>query len=201
MEMDLQNIISKIKQEGVDEAEKQAQDLIAQARKKAAEIEGRAKKDSDAMLQKAAREAEKIKVSGEEAVRQAARDVILTLKDSIIRLFGEVLKAKVSESMTPDVMKDVIVKLADTVSRDGGALEVLVGEKDEKQLGEALKAALNEKMGSGMTIKVSRNVESGFRVGLKGKEAYYDFTDEAVAEALKTFLNPKINEMLSKAVE
>jgi len=48
----------------------------------------------------------------------------------------------------------------------------------------------------GVTFKISPSVEKGFRIGEKDKNYYYDFTDDALVEALKTYLNPKLLKIL-----
>ena len=47
-----------------------------------------------------------------------------------------------------------------------------------------------------VTIKGSKKLKKGFRIGKKGEESYIDFTDEALAEAFRKYLNPKLVEKL-----
>ena len=57
-------------------------------------------------------------------------------------------------------------------------------------------SSLKEDLRESITLKSSADISTGFRVALKGEEVYYDFSDEAVAEAIRTLLNPKLKEIL-----
>ena len=197
MEMELNTIIEKIKKEGVGQAEKNAAEILAQAQKKAREIVSAAEKEKEAIVKSGQQEAEKMKANGEESLRQASRDVVLGLKEAILALFDAVLRREVAANLSTDVIKEMVLALVDKFKKDGKPdAEVLVSDGDKKALGEALAAKLKEKMAEGVTLKASPSVDKGFRIGGKGDESYYDFTDEAITEAFKEFLNPKMMEIL-----
>ena len=198
MEMDLQSIISKLKTEGVGEAEKEAADIVEEAKKKAADIVEEAKQREEEIIKKAEQEADRLKKNGEEAIRQASRDVLLSLREQIIALLDKVTKYEVAAQMSPALLKDMISKLAGKFERDKKLdVEILLSEKEKKDLEKVLIGALKKEMKKGVTIKTSPIVEHGFFIGEKGKSSYYDFTDEAVDEAFMAHLNPKITEILT----
>jgi V/A-type H+-transporting ATPase subunit E len=198
MEMELKSIIEKIKTEGVSEAENQASKIIADAETKAKAMMESARKENEIMAKKAEQEAEKLRHNSEEAIKQASRDVLISLRQSIVNLFDLVMKGSVAEGLTPEVLKDMIVRMAESVAKEKKfEVEVLLSEKDKKTLEKLALSDFKKKMGKGITLKVSTNVEHGFLIGEKGGSSYYDFTDEAIAEAFKTYLNPKITQILS----
>ena len=45
-------------------------------------------------------------------------------------------------------------------------------------------------------MKASPDFTHGFRIGLKGKDVYYDFSDESIAEMLRAALNPRLKEIV-----
>ena len=197
MEMDLKNIIDRIKEEGVGEAERKAADIISQAEDKAKDTLSGAEAEKEEVLKKAAEKAGKLKKNSEEALRQAARDVLLGLRGQITDLFDRVMKEKVAGQLTPDVLKEMIIRLVDHFKEDEKAdIEILFSEKDKKALEKELLADLEKEMAKGVLIKASSGVEKGFRIGKKDENSYYDFTDEAIMETFKAFLNPKITELL-----
>jgi V/A-type H+-transporting ATPase subunit E len=196
MEMELKTIIEKIKQEGVGEAEKKAADMIKEAEAKGKGIIEEAKKK--AILKEAERDATALKKNGQEAVKQASRDVLLSLREKIVDLFDIIIKKEVAAQLSPAVLKEMIVKLAKSFTKGQELdVEVLLSDRDKKSLEEELFSALKKEIKKGITIKVSPKIERGFRIGQKDKESYYDFTDEAIAEAFMTHLNPKIVEILT----
>jgi vacuolar-type H+-ATPase subunit E/Vma4 len=131
-------------------------------------------------------------------LRQASRDVLLGLRENIVALFDGIIKKEIARQMSPDVLKEVLVKLIESFAKEKQfEVEVLLSEKDKKSMEKTLLSALKEDLKKGVTLKVSPSIEHGFRIGRKGEHSYYDFTDEAIAESFKTYLNPKVTELLS----
>ena len=111
MQMDLTNVIEKIKQEGVEEAEKKSTQIINDAEEKSKQILAAAQKKKDEMIAQAKEESNKLEENSKSAINQAARDVIIALKTQIITLLDLVIKKEVSDSLTSDVLKDIIIKI------------------------------------------------------------------------------------------
>lgn len=198
MEVELKNIIEKIKEEGVGEAEKKAKDITGKAELKAQEILRSAEAERDEILKNAKQGAEKLKNNGEESLRQASRDVLLSLRKSIVTLFDSVIKQDIQDQFKPEMLKDIIIRVVENSAKEKVFdVEVLLNEKDKTKLENVLLAGLKEEFKKGVTLKVSPNVEYGFRIGEKEGNSYYDFTDEAILEAFKTYLNPKMVQILS----
>lgn len=192
-EIGLSGLIEKIKKDGIEEAEKKSQAIILQAEKKAHDIIAKAEGDSKSIIEEAGHEADRLRKQAEESVRQSIRDAILMLKQRAVDLFDAVLKRQAAGEISKDVLKEVIVKLIGNFKKDGMPdIEVLLSAKEKAELEKAVLNSLTEEMRKGVTFKVSPSVEKGFRIGQKGGDYYYDFTDEAVAEALRTYLNPKL---------
>ncbi|MFH1304808.1 MAG: hypothetical protein ABIH74_00180 [Candidatus Omnitrophota bacterium] len=197
MEMELKSIIEKIKEEGVGEAEKEARAVITAAEEKAAGIIRTAAAEKEAIVARAGSEAARMRKNGESAVRQAARDILLGLKEDISKLFDAVMKKEIAEQLSATLLRDMILCLAEKFNPGSNeGIEVLVSKKDIGELEKMLLTRLKERMAKGVTLKSSPAVEKGFRIGEKNGNAYYDFTDEAIMEAFKTFLNPRIREVL-----
>ncbi len=193
MKIELKNIIEKIKTEGVEEADRQAGKIVEDAEKRASQIIAGAESKAKNTLLDAKKETEKLKANGEEAVRQAARNVLLSLKEKIVELFDKIIKKETQKALTTDIIKEMLVKLVGDFAKSKDlAVEVLLNEKDKEELEKSLFAALNQETKKGVSIKASPSIENGFRIGVKGEEIYYDFTDEAIAEAFGLFLNPRI---------
>ena len=203
MEMDLNGIITKIKQEGVDEGQKQMEELIQNAKQKAEDLIKEGAKQKETILKNAEMEAEKMRKNAEESIRQASRDVLLGLRQSIISLFDKVMKKEVAASLTKDVLQNMMLKLAENFNKTekGNQIEVLLNEEEKKELDNVLMDALKNEMKKGITLKAASNIEKGFRIGEKGGTSYYDFTDEAIVEAMKAYLNQKVANMLSIGVK
>ena len=197
MEMELKNIIEQIKKEGVDEADKKATSILSQAEEKAKNIVMIAEKEKETILMESKRESQKMKTSAEEAIRQAAKNTILTLREEIVKLFDKVVKDKVSQSLSEETIKEIlkeVVKKFDISSKDG--IDIVISKENKEKIEQGFLAELKKEFTKSIFLKVSDKIESGFRIGEKDKNSFYDFTDEAIADALSLFLNPKINSIL-----
>ncbi|MBN1479457.1 hypothetical protein JXA70_04215 [candidate division KSB1 bacterium] len=196
MEVKLDSLIEKIKSEGVESAQKESNEIIEKARQEAAVIVAKANKEAEDMKTKAEAKAKSFQANAELAIQQAARDGELLFKSKITHLFDAVFKRKVKSTLTPEFMKEMILKIVDEWK--GAAVAITVNDADRDKLEQVLFAGLAEDVKKGLTIKPSSNVSGGFQIGVKDENVYYDFTDESVAAILKSFLNPKLNEILGK---
>ena len=195
MNVKLDSLIEKIKADGVDAAKKQAEEIIATANKDADEIIKKAK-DKAAQYEKNAKsEAKSYQKNAEIAIKQAARDTVLVLKEKITVILEQALLTDIDKTMNQDFLKDLIVKIAAVWAKDGD-VEVLVNGMDVDALMTELKSALGNSVKSTIEVKLDRKISKGFRIGKKGDNLFYDFTDESILEALRIFLNPKLAEIL-----
>ncbi len=198
MESKLEHLIKKIKSDGVEAARKSADEILKNARKEADSIMKKASADAAQIIADAGKEAEKLKSNAEAALKQAARDTVLVTKEKLLKLFDAAFKQKIGASMSPEFIQELVLKMVANWG-DDKALELLVSEKDLKRLQELVIAESRAQLKDTVTIKVDKGISKGFRVGLKGNDVYYDFTDESIAEFLGEFLNPGIREILDKA--
>ncbi len=199
MAMDLKNLIEKVKKDGIEEAERQKSEILKKAEEEAAQIKNEAEKEKKSILDKAEKEAEKMQKNAEDAMKQAARDLILSLRDRITVLFDGVVKHKVSEELGSDNLKEIVITLAEKfIESEGGPTEILLNEQQKKDLEESLLSSFQKKLSEGVEIKADKDLKNGFKIGKKGTHSFYDFSDEAVSEAFYRFLNPMIRELLKK---
>ncbi|MFH0732810.1 MAG: hypothetical protein V2A72_07820 [Candidatus Omnitrophota bacterium] len=196
MQAQLQNLIDKIKQDGVKEAQKQADEIIKQAKAQASQIAKEANQQKDAILKQAQNQANDFQKASQEALKHAARDTVLSLKSQITELFDKVLKNHIAKHLDAD-LKNLLLEAVKGFSKQGIAdIEVLLNEKDKSGIEKALLSELSAEMRKGVSFKAAAGIDSGFRIGEKGKDYYYDFTQEAVLYALKAHLNPKLASLL-----
>lgn len=195
MDVKLESLIEKIKKEGVEEAQRTSDDIINKAKKKAAEIVEQAKSDAEKIISQGKVEAAKFKANAEADIKQAARNTELLLKEKINQLFDRVFKRQVGAQLDPEFVKSLITKLVESWGKDSAA-EVTVSAEDKTKLEALLFEGLSDEMKAGINLRISQELTKGFRISKKGDEVYYDFSDDAIAEVLKSLLNPNLKEIL-----
>ncbi|RKY52657.1 MAG: hypothetical protein DRP93_07780 [Candidatus Neomarinimicrobiota bacterium] len=195
MNVKLDSLIEKIKADGVDAAEKKAEEIIVAANKNADEIIKKAKDKATQYQKNAEAEASLYRKNAEIAIQQAARDTVLVLKEKIALILEQALLRDIDKTLDKNFLKELIVKVADVWAKDGD-IEILVNGVDIEELMAELKSALGNNVKSTVNVKLDRKISNGFRIGKKGDNLFYDFTDESILEALRIFLNPKLAEIL-----
>jgi V/A-type H+-transporting ATPase subunit E len=197
MDAQLAKLIEKIKTEGVEEGRLASQKIVQEAAAEAARIVEKAKQEAAGMLEDAREKSHTFQKSGELAVRQAARDAVLQLKGQIHALFDRVFKREISETLAPETVRDMVMKITDQWAKNTG-IEISLNEKEKGQLENLLFAGLRKEMKNTVTLGGSRGIEHGFRIGLKGESVRYDFTDEGITQILLQFLKPRLKEIVEK---
>ena len=202
MEVQVKELIDRIKSEGINEAEKKAKEIEKEAQKNAQLIIADANKKAGEIVEQAKSEAEKFEITGKQALTQAGRDLILTLRSEITVIFDTLIGNEANESLTSDVLKEVIVKIIHAWIEKGITdLTVLLSTRDLSDLNEYFTAKLADTLKKGVTISAAQGIEAGFQISEKDSSAFYDITDKGIAEALCMYLNPRLSECIEQAVK
>lgn len=198
MEVKLDALIEKIKQEGVQAGQDQAQDIIARAKREAQELKSQAHTEGQQIRDQARKDAEQFQRNAESALAQAARDIVLMVRGKLMALSEKLLKEALSAQLVPETLKELLVNLIQKWEPDSeSSLEILVSPQDKGKLEEILFAALGDQAREGIEIKASDLIQHGFRIGSRDDQSYYDFSDEGITEALKLLVTPRVAELLS----
>jgi V/A-type H+-transporting ATPase subunit E len=203
MDVQLQELIDKIKKDGVAAAEKDAAKIIADSEKKAEAIIEEAQSKAAEIIKSAKSETKKMEKASEEAIVQAGRNMLLSFKDALIAEFDGLIQDGTEKALS----KDVLTKLVpDTVkawakNSDASELSVLLSEKDLKALEKSLKTSLKAEIKKGLEIKPDKTLTACFRIGVKNGAAFYDYSAESLAEMFAAYLNPKVAALMKVAAE
>ncbi|MDE5898147.1 MAG: V-type ATP synthase subunit E [Treponemataceae bacterium] len=203
MDVQLQELIDKIKRDGVASAEQAASGIVAEAEKKAAAIIGDAQKKADDLLRNAKAEIDRLEKAGEDALAQASRNMLLGFRDSLVAELDALVQSETEKAYTGDVLKALVPETVKAWSKnsDAAGLSVILSEKDCKALEAELKSALKSEIAAGLEVKADKSLSAGFRIGVNNGEAYYDYSAEAVAELFSTYLNPRIAGIMKDAAK
>ena len=203
MDIQLQELIDKIKKDGVASAEAKAQEIIAEAEKKAASIISSAEEKADSIIKSGKAETERMEKASIDAIRQAGRNLLISFRDGVNAQLAALISAETSKVYNADMLKTLIPETVKAwASKDDvNSLSVLLSEKDLKELEKDLGAALKEQINSGLEIKLDNSLTKGFRIGTKDGSAFYDFSAESVADLFSAYLNPKTSAIMKEAAK
>jgi V/A-type H+-transporting ATPase subunit E len=202
MDTQLKELIETIKAEGVQSAEKQAEQIVAAAEEKAQEITANARQQAAGIVEEAKSDRARQEAAGKEAVKQAARDLVLTVQAQLNAIFRDVVEQAVASATNEDVLEHAITSVVGAWSEGReGRIDVLLSESDLQKLESTLRTKLADQLASGTEIKASPSVKGGFRVATQDGGVYYDFTTDAIAEALSAYVTPRLADTIREAAQ
>src|SRR5262249_50526468 len=190
----VEHLIGRLRDEGIAQGRSQAEGLITAAQHQAADIVATAQREAEALRVKATEEAAKLKAAGEEAIRLAMRDTILSLESGLIEEFRDRLRPLVQGVLAdPAFLQRLILEVAGraapapTGSRADLLLPAaLVSLDDLRRTPEAAKPGTlmhfvlsmgGGMLRDGMSFGVSDDGEAGIRVRLIEDDVQIDFTE------------------------
>lgn len=195
MAEDLQGLLERINEEGLKKIESEREQLLSEARAEAEKIRQEAQADRDRLIEEARGESAKMVHAGEEKLRQACRDVIISLESDLKERLSLLVKGCVRETSKPDFLAKLILTIAgEYATRQGRAskVEVLVPQDQLTELEASFKAALGDQFKDGVTVRPVSGMDAGVQVSYDGESVYHDFSDEAITDMLCAYLNPQL---------
>lgn len=202
MDIRVQELLDKIKAEGVDSAEAQSAKILAQVEVKRKAIIASAEKEAKAIVDAGRLDVARAEESGKAALAQASRDLVLAFRGEIERLLAAIVKNDTEAAFDADTLKKVLPSILEAWAKDGrDELAVLVPQKDLAVLEAFFKDKLASKLKEGVELRPLKNIKSGFRVAEKGGVAYYDFSAEAAATMLGAYLNTRLATIVAEAAK
>lgn len=202
MDIQLQELIDKIKKDGIESASTEAGRIKAEAEAEAKRIIEAAKKEAAALVERGKADAERSEKAGIAAVQQASRNLILSFKDEIQNLLNKIIEREVTAVYQEDTLKTVIPEVLKAwASKNSNELNLLLNPEALGRLESYFTAALSAELKKGLELKADRTLGAGFRIAGKDGSAYYDFSASAVAELMSLYLNPRLAEVLSSAAK
>lgn len=200
MAEELQSLLEKINEEGVKKADAAREEIIATAKKKAEQIIADAKKKAQDLQKNAEADAKRNEERAADTIRQVARDIILALKDELQNRLKTVAKECIGEAMTPELMGKLILEMEKSFldGKKGEGVEVLLGKKDLASMTKLLKGALGKNLKADPEVSLGRDFTAGLKIGLKGNDLFFDFSDDALAEMICMYVGPRLAAILNE---
>ncbi|MCL2243028.1 MAG: V-type ATP synthase subunit E [Treponema sp.] len=200
MDIQVQELIDKIKKDGIETASQEAARIKTDADAEAHRIIEAAKKEADDIVALGKQDAERFEKAGIAALEQASRNLILAFKDEVQVLLNKIVELRVAENYNGDVLKAALPQLLKSWSeKSGDNLAVILPENELSRIQAFFNENLANEFLKGVELKSNRKLSSGFHISNKEGSVYYDFSSEAVAGLLSAFLNPKLAEIMKNS--
>ncbi|MFC0219484.1 V/A-type H+-transporting ATPase subunit E [Pseudochelatococcus lubricantis] len=214
-------LIARLRDEGVGAGRTEAERIVGEAQVLARATVEEAEEQAAGMLEKARREAANLQRAGEDALKAAARDTVLDLKDYLSRRFaGDVAKTVSAAMRDEELLKRMILAVAGRVREEAGvdrSQEVVfqlpraaVGLDELRRRPEELKegslthfaaASAAAMLREGVTFARADDDAGGLRIQLLDRGVSVDLTDQAVADMILAHLQPRFRALLEGVVK
>jgi len=209
----VQDLISRIRDEGAESGKQEAGRLVSEAQLQATRLVADARTEVEELRKKARAEIETEKNAALAALKLAARDTSLQLEADIVSAFEGYVKRLVSPALRdPELIQALVLVLA------GHAVEKFVKDQEIRvfvsdvlfkeagesaELDERAKQAVlgitGEILREGIELIPSSDVAGGARVQLVDENLEVDLTDETVHKVLLKHLLPRFRAILEGA--
>ena len=201
MEIQLQELIDQIKNDGVKAAESQSEAILASAKAEAEKIIADAKAEAEKIIANAQSENARIEISAEDAIRQAGRNLLISFRESVARELNVILAQNVSAVYSSENLANIVINVVESWAKkeNTDSIELILNSESLKSLENIILAGLKDRMIGGVTLKANDNFDGGFRIAVNDSGAYYDYSAEAVVDMLSNYLSPKITNLLKEA--
>ncbi|MDD3117611.1 MAG: hypothetical protein PHQ27_00380 [Victivallales bacterium] len=197
MAQELQGLLDRIQEEGLKKATEEKEKILAAAKTEAEGQVKAAENEAAVARKKAAEDAMALEERAKAAINQAARDIILALKEDLKKRLAKTVKADIAQTMTPEFMGQVILQMVHNYKGAGSAgLELLVAKNDLDRMTELCRGSLAADLRADPVIRIGQEIGSGLKIGFSGEDVFFDFSDEALSELICSYIGPRLAAVL-----
>ena len=202
----IEQFVHRIQTEGVEAGQQQADQIIADANARAEQIVADADARAESIVADAEAQARSVRERSETELRLAARDTVLRLREALGMAIEQVLRQAVGEKLDDvdflgNLLHEIVMLHARDDEHGGHLMTVNVPvEKREKlvdwaiqEIGQAKVEGLRPRLDLHATLS-----QAGFEYTTS--DATVEVTVNAVVDALKDLVTPRLRELLDQAV-
>jgi V/A-type H+-transporting ATPase subunit E len=212
-------LIERLRQQGVEAGRAARDEFIGEAEQEGEKIVKDAREKAASIVEEAHQESERLKTSGEDALRVAMRDTVLRMRETLRkRLEGQVRSLVAKQLVDEEFLRRLIVEVVGKARDDSKAdraehVEVLLPpeamgveelqrrpEELESKLSQFAKEIASETWREGVIIDTLEPGSRGIRIRLKDEELELDLSDRAIADLLLEHLQPRFRAVMEGLV-
>ena len=193
-------IVSQL-QGKIEEANKEAEAIIAKANREAAEIRESAENQSKQIIEESKKKIELMNKAHQDKLKQAVRDTLIELKEKILK---EVINQSINKTFlvstnNPETILEAILILCKGFSKhynDHIDLKILLGEDLYKNIGVEIQKIIHSKIKAGIEVQIDTKIKGGFKIGLSKSSYIFDFSDSVLAAIFSHSYGKQIEEQI-----
>lgn len=195
----IQKICDKIRDETIEPAKQEAQQIIESAQKRAEEIIAQAEKQAEQLIKQGRVNIEQERNVFHTSLQQAAKQTIESLRQSIEqKFFNEELEQVLNQELAqPQVVAQLLNGIVAAIEKEGVAADltaVLPRTVSAEQVNQLLLDKVKQKLKS-RPMEIG-HFAGGAQVKLEGKRMTLDLTDRTLKELLTNYVRKDFRQTL-----
>jgi V/A-type H+-transporting ATPase subunit E len=205
MPENIESFVKKLQSEGVDAGKEAGEKIIKEAQHKAEKILADAREEAERILADAKKDVDKKLSRGQTELELAARDALLTLRESIGRALSEMLAQNIEKKLSdPDylgeILREVIKAYAGADAKQLPLMEISISKTMRNKLNDNVLKDLFRNLGKKqdeIALKTTL-AKAGFEYKISG--ATVEVSPDSLAELISEMVSPALQETLDKFI-
>lgn len=192
----IKELIKKIQEEGVGAAQQEARKIQQDASQQAQAVLEKANSQAKKILEEAEEKIKRLEASSQSTLKQAGRDLLLSLKKEIMAMLERLIAAEVRAALTPEELAKIIATLIKEYCRqEHKEIIIYLKEEDRDKLEKHFLNKLKGELKKGIELRGEDSIHAGFVISFDAGKSHFDFSDKALALYLGSYLKPKAAEL------
>jgi V/A-type H+-transporting ATPase subunit E len=108
MDIRLQELLEKIRKDGIEAAESDAAKLLAEAEEKRKSIIADAEREAKALVEKAKADADRFEEAGKAALEQASRNLVISFRTEVASVLAAIVRTETEKAFSGQVLEAAI---------------------------------------------------------------------------------------------
>jgi V/A-type H+/Na+-transporting ATPase subunit E len=203
MENKLQELTQKLYNEGIEKANAEAEQILAEARTEADKLKQKAEKEAQEIISEAEQKSAEIKKNVDAELALAAKQTIRTTKQQIIdlivsKVMDEPMKKAFDDEKFIKEIIETVVKNWNPQKNEAIDLSVLLPASLEKEFEKYFTAKPAKELNANLEISFSDTIKGGFKIGPADGSYKISFSEEDFENFFKSYLRPRTIDLLYK---
>ena len=194
MAEEFQALLDRINGEYLKQAEEEKAKILADAKAQADALIASVRAEADKLRAQAEQDAEAARKRSEAAARQAARDIVLGLREELAKRLDRAVGEAAGAALTPELMAETIRAMAQSAGAE--EVKILTGVRDADALAKLVRGTLAASFRKTPEVFPDRGIRAGMQVAFDGSDMYADLTEDAVRELVGAHLGAELARLL-----
>jgi V/A-type H+/Na+-transporting ATPase subunit E len=193
----LQEMLTKIYDEGLNKAKAEAEKILADARQQADKLKSDAQTDADKIIKAAKTDAAELEKKLHSDLKMAAQQAVIALKSKVINsILIETIDKQTNKTVNdPAFLQKLILEVLSKWSVNS-ALVLTIPENKRAELDNFLKNDIKAVFSDSLKVDFSPVMKNGITIAPADNSYKLNFTDDDFANFFKSYLRPKAVQVL-----